>query len=351
MRIGSFDVGTESRPFVIAEMSGNHNQSLERALAIVDAAAAAGVQAVKIQTYTAETMTLDMDRDEFFISDPESPWKGSSLFDLYKQAYTPWEWHEPIFARCREHGMLGFSSPFDETAVEFLDGLDVACFKIASFESTHLPLVRKAASTGKPVIISTGMATSGEIDETVSAARQAGCRDIALLKCTSTYPASPENSNLRTIPHMRDLHQCEVGLSDHTLGIGVAVASVAFGATLIEKHFTLARADGGVDSVFSLEPDEMSMLVAETERAWKAVGSIAYGPAESETKSLIFRRSIYVAKNIRQGDRLSRENIRIIRPGYGLSPNYYDAVLGMVVARDIRRGTPLSWDLLKSSDE
>jgi N-acetylneuraminate synthase len=291
-------------------------------------------------------MTLDLAEGEFFISDPNSLWKGSSLHELYRQAHTPWEWHRPIMRRARELGMIVFSTPFDETAVDFLETLEVPCYKIASFENTDLPLIRKAAATGKPLIVSTGMATLAELDDLVRAAREAGCRDLVLLKCTSTYPATPENSNLLTIPHLRELFDCEVGLSDHTLGIGAAVASVALGATVIEKHFTLRRADGGVDATFSMEPEEMRALVVESERAWQALGRVRYGPSEAERQSMVFRRSLYVAADMQAGDALSRENLRLIRPGYGLAPKYFETVLGKRVNRAVRRGTPLSWDLL-----
>jgi pseudaminic acid synthase len=339
-------IGFNHPPFIIAEMSGNHNQSLDRALAIVEEAAKAGVNALKLQTYTADTLTIDCAEREFYIAESNSLWKGNSLYQLYQQAYTPWEWHEPILRRCRELGLIFFSTPFDETAVDFLESLDVPCYKIASFENTHIPLIRKAAATGKPLIISSGMATIAELDETIRAARKAGCNDIILLKCTSTYPAIPENSNILTIPHMRDLFECQVGLSDHSMGIGVSVASVAFGATVIEKHFTLAREDGGVDSAFSLEPNEMKSLVVETERAWQALGQISYGPTEKEKASLQFRRSLYVTKDMKAGEVFTTENIRIIRPGLGLAPKYYDILLGKKVNQDVRKGTPIGWDLL-----
>ncbi|WP_296863844.1 pseudaminic acid synthase [Thermosyntropha sp.] len=330
----------------MAEMSGNHNQSLDRALAIVEAAAKAGVNAIKLQTYTPETMTLDVDGPDFYINDRESLWSGRTLYDLYKEAYTPWEWHKPIFEKCRELGLIVFSTPFDETAVDFLEALDVPCYKIASFENTDLPLIKKVASTGKPMIISTGMATVAEIDETVRTARENGCKDIILLKCTSTYPASPEDTNLLTIPHMKELFNCEVGLSDHTLGIGAAVASVALGATFVEKHFTLSRAEGGVDAAFSMEPHEMRMLVEETKRAWQALGKVNYGTTDNEKKSLKFRRSLYIAKDMKEGEVLTEENLRIIRPGYGLEPKYYETVLGRRVNRDVKKGTPVSWDII-----
>ena len=335
------------KPFIIAEMSGNHNRSLDRALAIVDAAAAAGVDAVKIQTYTADTMTLDIDTGEFFIADKDSLWEGESLYHLYEKAHTPWEWHKPIFDRCKAHGIMGFSTPFDDTSVDFLEELGVPCYKIASFENVDLPLIRKVARTGKPLIVSTGMTTVSELDDLVRTARENGCTDLTLLKCTSSYPSSPEGTNLRTIPHMRELFRCDVGLSDHTLGIGVAVASVALGATVIEKHFTLSRADGGVDSVFSLEPDEMAQLVRECRVAALAMGEVHYEMAEQEKKSLQFRRSLYVAEDMKAGDVFTEKNLRRIRPGQGLSPKHYGGLLGRHVKRDIKRGTPVSWDLVE----
>ena len=339
-------IGRDFAPFIIAEMSGNHNQSLARALEIVEAAASSGARALKIQTYTPDTMTLDLDEGDFHISNPDSPWAGTSLYRLYGQAYTPWEWHQPILDRARELGMIAFSTPFDDTAVDFLEQLDVPCYKIASFENTHLPLVRRVAATGKPMIISTGMATVAELDETVRAAREAGCRDLILLKCTSTYPATPGNTNILTIPHLRDLFGCEVGLSDHTLGVGVSVASVALGATVIEKHFTLRRQDGGVDSAFSMEPPEMAQLVLETERAWQALGSVTYGPTEAERESTQFRRSLYVTENMRAGEALSKQNMRAVRPGRGLPTKYLDDLIGRKVKCDVPRGTPVTWDIL-----
>lgn len=337
-------IGQQHPPFIVAEMSGNHNQSLDRALAIVDAAAKAGVDGLKIQTYTADTMTLDLAEGEFFISDPNSLWAGTSLYKLYQEAYTPWEWHQPIFDRARELGLIAFSTPFDETAVDFLESLNVPCYKVASFENTDLPLIRKIATTGKPMIISTGMATVAELDESVRTARESGCQDIILLKCTSTYPATPDNTHIRTIPHLRDLFNCEVGLSDHTMGIGVAVASVALGVTVIEKHFTLCRADGGVDSAFSLEPEEMQALVIESKRAWQGLGQVSYGATQAENKSLMFRRSLYVVEDIIAGDILTKSNVRAIRPGLGLPPKYLDQVLGMRVRKDLKRGTALAFE-------
>jgi N-acetylneuraminate synthase len=346
MNIASRPIGPGHPPFVIAEMSGNHNQSLERALEIVDAAADAGAHALKLQTYTAETITLDVNEGEFHIHDKASLWAGNSLHQLYQQAYTPWEWHAPIFQRCRDRGMICFSSPFDETAVDFLETLDVPAYKIASFELVHLPLIRKAATTGKPLIMSTGMASVSEIDDAVRAARTAGCTELILLKCTSTYPSTPENSNLRTIPNMRETFGCEIGLSDHTMGVGVAVAGVALGATVIEKHFTLRRADGGVDSAFSLEPSEFALLVEETQRAWLAMGQIAYGPRDAEMKSLTFRRSLYIAEDIKAGDTLTDVNLRCVRPGLGLPPKFYELFIGRKVNRDAKKGTPLTWEMI-----
>ncbi|MBP6421664.1 MAG: pseudaminic acid synthase [Propionivibrio sp.] len=339
-------VGAGETPFVIAEMSGNHNQSLERALDIVEAAAKSGAHALKIQTYTPDTMTIDLDEREFHIGDPNSLWAGTSLYKLYGEAYTPWEWHKPIFDRARELGMIAFSTPFDGTAVDFLESLNVPCYKIASFENTDLPLIRRVAATGKPLIISTGMATVAELDETVRAARSAGCNDLILLKCTSTYPATADNTNILTIPHLRELFGCEVGLSDHTMGVGVSVASVALGATVIEKHFTLNRADGGVDSAFSMEPAEMAQLVIETERAWQAIGKVSYGPTEAETGSIQFRRSLYVVQDMKAGDVLTHENVRAIRPGLGLPTKYLEIVLGKTVKQAVKRGTAMSWELL-----
>ncbi len=345
IKIDQYTIGNGLQPFIIAEMSGNHNQSIERALDIVEAAAKTGVQALKIQTYTADTMTLDVNDGAFFIDDPNSLWKGNSLHKLYQEAYTPWEWHKQIFDRCRELGIIGFSTPFDESAVDFLEMLNVPCYKIASFENNHLPLIRKDAATGKPMIVSTGMASIADLDELVRAFKSAGGREIVLLKCTSTYPASPENTNISTIPHLKQLFDCEVGLSDHTMGIGVAVASIALGASVIEKHFTLCRADGGVDSAFSMEPEEMKSLVLEAERAWQSLGQISYGPTEKEKKSLVFRRSLYISEDMKAGETFTIKNMRIVRPGLGLAPKYYETVLGKILKKDAKKGTPVSWDL------
>lgn len=346
MKINHREIGKSFKPYVIAEMSGNHNHSLDRALEIVKRAAASGVDAIKIQTYTPDTMTLDIKDREFFIQDKKNLWSGKSLYDLYAEASTPWEWHEPIFNLAIQLGITPFSSPFDASAVDFLEDLDVACYKIASFENTDLNLIRRVSSTGKPVIISTGMASISELGETVQVAREAGCKDLVLLKCTSTYPSSPVNTNLLTIPNMRELFGCEVGLSDHTLGIGVSVASVALGATVIEKHFTLSRADGGVDSTFSMEPSEMRQLVAEAGQAWEAVGGISYGPTQAEIPSIQYRRSLYVVEDIEAGESLTSSNIRAIRPGLGLPPKFFNLVIGAVAKKKVKRGTPLGWDIL-----
>ena len=346
INIAGRSIGTGYSPFVIAEMSGNHNQSLDRALEIVEAAAKTGAHGLKIQTYTPDTMTIDLDEREFHISDKNSLWEGKSLYKLYGEAHTPWEWHKPIFDRARELGIIPFSTPFDDTAVDFLEHLEVPCYKIASFENTDLPLIQRVAATGKPMIISTGMATVAELDETVRVAREYGCKELILLKCTSTYPATADNTNILTIPHMRELFGCEVGLSDHTMGHGVSVASVALGATVIEKHFTLSRADGGVDSTFSMEPIEMSQLVVEAERAWQALGQVSYGATEAEKKSIQFRRSLYIVEELKAGDVLTHENVRAIRPGLGLPPKYLEVVIGKKVKQDVKRGTALKWDLI-----
>ncbi len=343
-KIANRSVGLNHSPFIIAEMSGNHNQSLDRALQIVDAAAAAGAHAIKLQTYTADTMTIDIKTGEFLIQDSKSLWNGKTLYDLYKEAYTPWEWHAPLFERARKLGMIPFSTPFDETAVDFLESLGAPLYKVASFENTDLPLIRRIARTGKPVIVSTGMASLSNLEEIVRTLRSSGCENFVLLKCTSSYPATPENSNIKTIPHLREMFKCEVGLSDHTMGVGVAVASIALGATVIEKHFTLSRADGGVDSAFSLEPSELKSLVVETERAWQGLGAVTYGAGDSEQGSLQFRRSLYIVKDVRAGEPFTKENVRAIRPGFGLPPKFIDEVLGKTARVDLKRGTALKTD-------
>ena len=347
MRIGKRKIGNQYKPFVIAEMSANHGKSLDNALKVVDFAATQGVDAIKIQTYRPDTMTLDLDTKDFLINDKKSIWNGRALYDLYQDAHTPWEWHEAIFARAKKNKIIYFSTPFDKTAVDFLETFNVPCYKISSFENNDLDLIRYVASKGKPLIISTGMATLSELEEAVIAAREAGCMDMALLKCNSNYPADSSNANLLTIPNLKSLFNCEVGLSDHSMGIGVAIAGVALGATIIEKHFTINRSDGGVDSSFSMEPNEMRDLVSESKKAWNAIGSVHYGPTKSEIGSLAFKRSIYIVENIKCGEMLTKNNLRIIRPGYGIPPKFIDLVLGMRVSSDVKAGTALSWDLVK----
>ncbi|MBX0290146.1 pseudaminic acid synthase [Hymenobacter sp. HSC-4F20] len=342
--LGSRLIGPDQPPLIIAELSGNHNQDLNRGLAIVDAMAAAGAHAIKLQTYTADTMTLP---GAYRIDDPNSLWYGRELHELYQEAHTPWEWHKPLFDRARQHGMLAFSSPFDETAVDFLETLDVPAYKIASFENTDWPLLRRVAATGKPVIMSTGASQLSEVAEAVQVLREAGCRELVLLKCTSTYPATPQNTNLRTLPHFQQLFpDALVGLSDHTMGVGAAVAAVALGACVVEKHVTLRRADGGVDSAFSLEPEEVAQLVTETERAWQALGQVQYGVQRAEEKSRLYKRSLYIAQDIAAGEVFTKENLRVVRPGDGLPPRYYDQLLGKPARQPLRAGTPLTWDAL-----
>lgn len=350
MKIGNRSIGAGHRPYLIAEMSGNHNQSLDRALEIVDAAAASGADAIKLQTYTADTMTLDLRTPDFVINDPKSLWNGRNLYDLYDEAHTPWDWHKPIMDRARSHGIDCFSSPFDHTAVDFLEDLNVPAYKIASFELLDLPLIERVAQTGKPMIMSTGMATVSEIGDAIVAARRAGAQDIIVLKCTSTYPATPENTNLATIPVMRATFDCPIGLSDHTMGCGVSVAAVALGAPLIEKHFTLSRDDGGVDSAFSMEPGEFRQLREECDRAWQSIGTITFGGTLAEEGSRVFRRSLYIAKDVQAGDVLTPENLRAIRPGYGLPPKFLSTLMGKKVSRAASAGTPADWILFTPLD-
>ena len=346
MQIDGREIGRATRPYLIAEMSGNHNHSLDRALEIVSAAAQSGADAIKLQTYTADTITLDCDAPGFVIEDQGSPWSGRRLHDLYREAHTPWAWHAPIMEHAAALGLACFSSPFDASAVGFLEGLGVPAYKIASFELVDLPLIRAVAATGKPMILSTGMASVAEIGEALSVCRAAGNDQVCLLKCTSTYPASPAHTNIATIPNMRATFGCEVGLSDHTMGTGVAVGAVALGAVLVEKHFTLRRADGGVDSAFSLEPGEFRQLRDETERAWQALGRVTYGGTGAEEGSRMFRRSLYVAEDMRAGDAFSPQTLRSVRPGFGLAPRHYDALIGKRVRRACAKGTPVSWDLI-----
>lgn len=346
IQLGSRKIGANHRPFIIAEMSGNHNQSLDRALQIVEEAAKAGADAIKLQTYTADTMTIDMRGGLFSIDDKDSLWYGKNLYELYELAHTPWEWHKPIFEKARNLGLMPFSTPFDDTSVDFLEEMDVSAYKIASFENTDWPLLRKVAQTKKPVIMSTGASTLADIDEAVNVLRSNGCDDLVLLKCTSTYPATAENTNLLTIPAMKDIFKCHVGLSDHTLGIGAAIASVALGARVIEKHFTLNREDGGTDAAFSIEPVELKALVEESERSFQALGHVQFGIQKDEEKSLRYKRSIYVVKDVKKGNAFTKDNIRIIRPGDGLQPKYFENVIGKIAKKDLKKGTPLQWDMI-----
>lgn len=342
--IQGYKIGAESAPFIIAEMSGNHNQSLERAMKIVDAVVEAGAHAIKLQTASPDGLTLNVDSDDFLITDPDSLWYGRNLYSLYQEAVTPWEWHKPIFDYCKQKGIIAFSSPFELKAVDFLEELNVPCYKIASFELVDIQLVRRVAQTGKPMIMSTGMASLSEIELAISAARAEGNNQIILLKCTSTYPATAADSNLLTIPHLQQAFGTQVGLSDHTMGVGVPCAAVALGATVIEKHFTLSRADGGVDSAFSLEPHELKLLVEETERAWQSRGEVRYGGSDKEQISLKYRRSIYVSEDIEVGDVLSHENIRVVRPGFGLPPKFLDVLIGRRVNKPLKKGTAMAWE-------
>lgn len=346
MNIAGRKIGVGAAPFIIAELSGNHDQSLDKALSMIDAAAAAGADAIKLQTYSPDTITLNVHEGDFFINDPGSLWHGHSLHQLYEKAMTPWEWHEPLFARAKQLGLIAFSSPFDLTAVEYLESLDVPCYKIASFENTDHGLIAAVAKTGKPVILSTGMASQAELAESVEVLRANGCSDFVLLKCTSQYPARPRDANLSTIPHLKQLFNCEVGLSDHTTGIGVSVAAVALGATVIEKHFVLDRSEGGVDAEFSMEPAEFKSLVDECVRAHDAVGKVHYGCTEKEVASRVHRRSLYIAEDMKAGERLTKENLRSVRPGAGLPTKHLPILLGRSITQDAKKGTPMNWDLI-----
>ncbi|WP_199430821.1 pseudaminic acid synthase [Qaidamihabitans albus] len=346
VRFGAHHIGPDHRPFVIAEMSGNHNGDLDRALAIVDAVADSGAQALKLQTYRADTITIDVDTPEFRITNPDSLWDGENLYALYDRAHTPWEWHEPIFRRARERGLEAFSSPFDPTAVDLLESLDAPGYKIASSEIVDLPLIELCARTGKPLIISTGKATIAEIDAAVRTAREAGNDQLVVLGCTASYPAPARDSNLRALPVLAQAFGAVVGLSDHTMGIGVPLAAVALGACAVEKHVTLSRDDGGVDSAFSLEPHELAALVTESGRAWEALGEPSIGPRESERGGLRIRRSLYVVEDVRAGDLVTERNVRSIRPAGGLPPADIGKVLGRTFRTDAAKGTPLSWDLV-----
>ncbi len=347
MKIHNRTIDLNSKPFIVAEMSGNHNQSLQRAIRIIELAAKSGVDAIKLQTYTADTITLKEHKNEFEINDENSIWYGRNLYELYQEAHTPWEWHEPLMKKAKQLGLICFSSPFDETAVEFLEDLNCPAYKIASPEIIHSPLIERVVSTGKPIIISTGMASLKELDEVVNYIVNNGGPDYAILKCTSSYPASPGDSNLITIPTLRKIYNCEIGFSDHTLGLGASLAAVGLGATIIEKHFTLNRLDGGVDSTFSLNPTEMEQLVYESENAWLSVGNVQFGPCKSEVKTIKQRRSIYIAKNIKKGEIITESHLKVIRPGFGIKPKYYKTIKGMTIKRDVEKGTAFSWEFLK----
>ena len=338
----------DSSPFIIAEMSGNHGASLNKALKIIDIAAETGVDAIKLQTFTPDSMTLNIDKDDFKVMNRKSLWYGRKLYDLFEEAQTKYEWHEAIFQRAKERGILCFSTPFDEEAVDLLESLDAPAYKIASFECVDIPLIRYVAKTGKPMIISTGMATIGEIEEAVNAAIESGCEQLTILKCTSSYPAPAENSNLLTIPHMKELFNCQVGLSDHTLGIGAAIAATTLGATVIEKHFKLNHEDDSIDAAFSLTPEEFKLLVKESQTASLAIGKVWYGVTESDQLSRKNRRSIYVVKDIKKGEKFTSKNIRRIRPSYGIKPKFYDKVLNQIASNDIKAGTPLSWEWISN---
>lgn len=347
MKIGKRNISTEHKPFIIAELSANHNQSLERALELVKKAAESGADAVKLQTYTADTMTFSIKSEEFMIRDESSPWNGRHMYDLYDEAHTPWDWHKQIFDYAKELNLLAFSSPFDDTAVDFLESLDVPAYKIASFECIDTQLIKKVASTGKPMIISTGMANSDEIDDAVETAKIYGCTDLCLLKCTSTYPASPKHANISSIDAMRSKYKCEVGLSDHTLGVGVACAAISYGASIIEKHLTLNSNEDGIDSSFSMNPTEFSLLVSETNKAWESKGKVHFGVTDSEKNSRKRRRSLYFSKDLSEGTLISETHIKRVRPGNGLKPKYFEEIIGKTLNNDVKMGQPIKWDDIK----
>ena len=345
LAIGPYQIGPQFPPFFVAELSGNHRQSLDAALKLVDAAKEAGAHAVKLQTYTQDTLTIDVKDGDFLITDPKSPWANRTLYDLYQEAHTPWEWHKAIFERCAELELLAFSTPFDETAVDFLEQFDLPCYKIGSFEMTHHALIRKAASTGRPLIISTGGAFFHEIADTVAVAREAGCRELILLKCTSAYPATWDAANLRTIQHMGHSFGTLTGLSDHTLGTTVAVTGIALGACVIEKHLTLSRAEGGVDAAFSMEPKEFKQLTTEGMHAWQALGFVRYSPTEQEKRALqYFRRSLYFVNDLPKDALIKPEDVRVIRPSKGLPPKEYAHIIGLKVSKDVKRGEAVKWE-------
>ena len=349
IEIAGRKIGADYPPYVIAEMSANHNGSLDTAMKLIEAAAEAGADAVKIQTYRADTITIQSDKPEFRIKG--GLWDGQTLYELYDQAHTPWEWHEGLFAKAKDTGITLFSSPFDDTAVDLLQSLDAPAYKIASFEAVDLPLIRRVARTGKPVIISTGMADEEEIEAAIETCRQAGCEDLVVLHCVSGYPAPASDYNLRTLADIGARHEVLTGLSDHTLSNATAIAAIALGANVIEKHFTLDRSGGGPDDSFSLEPPELSELCRDCRTAWEALGSVDYSRKSSEAGNAQFRRSLYVVADVRAGDAVTPGNVRSIRPGYGLAPRHYDEILGRTFTENVARATPVSWDLLAETDD
>lgn len=335
-------------PFIIAEMSGNHGASLEQALKIVDHASETGVDALKLQTFTPESMTLDLDHDHFKVTNKKSLWYGRKLYDLYEEAQTKYEWHQAIFERARQKNVMCFSTPFDESAVDLLESLNVPAYKIASFECVDIPLIKYVAQTKKPMIISTGMASISEIDMAVNTALKNGCSQLTLLKCTSSYPAPASEANLNTIPHMKALFGCQVGLSDHTLGMSAAIAATTLGASVIEKHFKLEDDEDSIDAAFSLTPSQFKQLVAECKIAAEVMGKVSYGVSDADTLARKNRRSIYVVQDIKAGELITSENIRRIRPGHGLAPKYFDQVIGKKALIDLNKGTPLDWNKLEN---
>lgn len=343
LTLGKTKIGPDHPPFIVAELSGNHKGSLENALALIDAAKAAGVHALKLQTYTPDTITLNVKEKEFLVLDSSSLWKGRVLYDLYQEAHTPWSWHEALFKRCRDLGLLAFSTPFDESAVDFLEKLNVPCYKVASPEIVDIPLIKRIAATKKPMIISTGGASLEEIGEAVEAARTGGCKDLILLKCTMSYPAKPADMNLMTLPHLAATFDTLVGLSDHSIGIGSALASIPLGSCMIEKHLTQSRHDGGVDSAFSMEPHEFKQLVEESKTAWESLGKIHYGCLPSEKQSFAHRPSLYFVEDIVAGTTIKPHHIRSVRPNNGLPPKEIDNVIGLTLKHSVVNGTPVNW--------
>jgi pseudaminic acid synthase len=349
MKIGNIKIGLKNKPCIIAEISGNHNKKLSNALKLVEIAANAGADMVKLQTYTPDTITIKSNRKEFIIRDKKSLWKNQNLYNLFKKGFTPWEWHPAILKKAKKLGILCFSSVFDETSVDFLEKLNVPAYKIASFESNHYPLIKKVIKTKKPMIISTGLSSLKEIRELVKFLKRNKCNNFALLKCTSAYPANPTDSNVNTIEDMRKKFKCEIGLSDHTLGIGASIAAVSNKATIIEKHITLNRNANGVDDKFSLEPYELKALVKESHTAWQALGKVFYGPTKNEVNSLQFRRSIYCSKDIKKGEKFTKSNIKIIRPSMGLEPKFFNDILGKKAKKSLKFATPVKWSYVKKN--